>query len=114
MSVTAERMPTPRDIERWRPPERTPQPAWHGWRDRLARYWLVLFSGLVLLYLFVPIIVTVLFSFNDNLGRFNFTWRGFTIEHWRTARGYRAYAPRWSAACRSRPSPRSVRRSCAA
>ena len=25
----------------------------------------------------------VLFSFNDNKGRFNFTWQGFTLEHWK-------------------------------
>ena len=23
-----------------------------------------------------------LFSFNDNKGRFNFTWQGFTLDHW--------------------------------
>jgi spermidine/putrescine transport system permease protein len=26
--------------------------------------------------------VIVLFSFNDNKGRFNFTWQGFTLKHW--------------------------------
>ncbi len=25
----------------------------------------------------------VLFSFNDNQGRFNFTWQGFTLKHWK-------------------------------
>ena len=34
------------------------------------------------IYLFVPIFVIVLFSFNDNQGRFNFTWQGFTLKHW--------------------------------
>jgi spermidine/putrescine transport system permease protein len=24
----------------------------------------------------------ILFSFNDNKGRFNFTWQGFTLRHW--------------------------------
>ncbi len=37
---------------------------------------------LALIYLFVPIFVIVLFSFNDNEGRFNFTWQGFTLKHW--------------------------------
>ena len=36
-------------------------------------------SGLALLYLFIPIFIVVLFSFNDNKGRFNFTWAGFTL-----------------------------------
>lgn len=39
-------------------------------------------SALALLYLFVPIFIVVLFSFNDNQGRFNFTWQGFTLKHW--------------------------------
>ena len=39
-------------------------------------------SALALIYLFVPIFIVVLFSFNDNKGRFNFTWQGFTLDHW--------------------------------
>ena len=37
-----------------------------------------------LLYLFIPIFIVVLFSFNDNKGRFNFTWQGFTLATGRT------------------------------
>jgi spermidine/putrescine transport system permease protein len=48
------------------------------WRDRLLGVW----SGLALLYLFIPIFIVVLYSFNDNRGRFNFTWQGFTLKHW--------------------------------
>ena len=49
----------------------------------MARTWaLGIWSALALLYLFVPIVVIVLFSFNDPSGRFNFTWQGFTLEHW--------------------------------
>jgi spermidine/putrescine transport system permease protein len=47
-------------------------------RSRLLGVW----SGLALLYLFVPIFIVALFSFNDNKGRFNFTWQGFTLDHW--------------------------------
>jgi spermidine/putrescine transport system permease protein len=48
-----------------------------------ARTWgLAVWSGLALLYLFIPIFIVVLFSFNDNKGRFNFTWQGFTLNHW--------------------------------
>jgi spermidine/putrescine transport system permease protein len=49
-----------------------------------ARSWaLGIWSGLALLYLFIPIFVIVVFSFNDPQGRFNFTWQGFTLEHWK-------------------------------
>jgi spermidine/putrescine transport system permease protein len=39
-------------------------------------------AGLVLLYLFLPIFVIILFSFNKPLGKFNYTWQGFTFENW--------------------------------
>ena len=50
--------------------------------DKLRSWGLAVWSGLALLYLFVPIFIVVLFSFNDNKGRFNFTWQGFTLGHW--------------------------------
>jgi spermidine/putrescine transport system permease protein len=50
--------------------------------DRVRTWLLGLWSGLALLYLFIPIFIIVLFSFNDNQGRFNFTWQGFTLRHW--------------------------------
>ncbi len=39
-------------------------------------------AGLVLLYLFLPIFVIILFSFNKPVGKFNYTWQGFTLENW--------------------------------
>src|SRR4051794_8933605 len=39
-------------------------------------------AGLVLLYIFVPIFVIVLFSFNKPAGKFNYTWQGFTLDNW--------------------------------
>lgn len=50
--------------------------------DRVRTGLLGVWSALALLYLFVPIFIVVLFSFNDNRGRFNFTWQGFTLKHW--------------------------------
>lgn len=50
--------------------------------DRIRTGALGLWSALALLYLFIPIFIVVLFSFNDNTGRFNFTWQGFTLKHW--------------------------------
>ena len=41
------------------------------------------YTGLVIAYLFLPIVVMVLFGFNDPQGRFNFTWQGFTLDNYR-------------------------------
>jgi spermidine/putrescine transport system permease protein len=46
-----------------------------------------IFAGLVILYMLIPIIVIAVFSFNDPAGKFNFTWQGFTTEHWSNAFG---------------------------
>jgi spermidine/putrescine transport system permease protein len=54
-----------------------PRP-WDMIRDKLLGLW----AGLALLYLFVPIFIVVLFSFNANRGRFNLVWHGFTLSHW--------------------------------
>ena len=51
--------------------------------DRLRGWALGAWSALALLYLFIPVFIVVLFSFNDNKGRFNFTWQGFTLDHWK-------------------------------
>jgi spermidine/putrescine transport system permease protein len=54
-----------------------------GRRGDGVRNWaLGIWSALALLYLFIPVFIVVLFSFNDNKGRFNFTWEGFTLRHW--------------------------------
>jgi spermidine/putrescine transport system permease protein len=50
--------------------------------DRLRKWGLGVWSTAALLYLFIPIFIVVLFSFNNNKGRFNFTWHGFTLRHW--------------------------------
>jgi spermidine/putrescine transport system permease protein len=51
---------------------------------RFARAVLPVFTALVVLFLFLPIVVMAVFGFNDIQGRFNFTWQGFTLEHWQT------------------------------
>ena len=35
-----------------------------------------------LLYLFAPIVVIVVFSFNAPKGKFNIVWQGFTLDNW--------------------------------
>jgi spermidine/putrescine transport system permease protein len=42
-----------------------------------------LYAALALIYLLAPIAIIILFSFNDTQSRFNFTWQGFTLEHWK-------------------------------
>lgn len=41
------------------------------------------YSSLVLLYLFLPILIIVLYSFNRPEGRFNFVWKAFSLDAWR-------------------------------
>ncbi len=48
------------------------------WGDLILR----IVAGLVLLYLFLPIFVIVLFSFNHPQGKFNYSWQGFTLNNW--------------------------------
>jgi spermidine/putrescine transport system permease protein len=50
--------------------------------DRVRNWALAIWSGLAVLYLFIPVFIVVLFSFNNPKGRFNFTWQGFTLDHW--------------------------------
>jgi spermidine/putrescine transport system permease protein len=52
-------------------------------RGGLRTWVLGLWAGLALLYLFLPIFIVILFSFNDPQGRFNLTWSGFTLDHWK-------------------------------
>jgi spermidine/putrescine transport system permease protein len=58
-------------------------------RPAAARVWrwvrehlVVLYATLALVYMFLPIFVVVMFSFNNPLGRYNFTWQGFTTKNW--------------------------------
>jgi spermidine/putrescine transport system permease protein len=60
-----------------------PVPVYRRTAGRWARENLVTFFGvLALIYLFVPIFVVVLFSFNDPTGRFNYTWVRFSTQAW--------------------------------
>jgi spermidine/putrescine transport system permease protein len=61
-------------------PEAVPPPV----RKRRKGWFLPVYTGVVIVYLFLPIGVMILFGFNDLRGRFNFTWQGFTLDHYRT------------------------------
>src|SRR3954470_2333655 len=61
-----------------------------GGREGFAWRWLrehavQIVGVLVVLYMLIPIVVIFGFSFNDPAGRYNFTWVGFTLEHWKNA-----------------------------
>ncbi len=47
----------------------------------LANHFAMISAILVLIYLFLPVAYTFVFSFNDH-GKTNITWQGFTWKHW--------------------------------
>ncbi len=49
---------------------------------RISSLVLPVFTGLAVLYLFLPIVVMIAFSFNDPAGRQNITWQGFTLRNY--------------------------------
>lgn len=57
--------------------------AWQWLREHAVQ----IVGVLVVLYMLIPIVVIFAFSFNDPAGRYNFTWVGFTLDHWRNAFG---------------------------
>jgi spermidine/putrescine transport system permease protein len=57
--------------------------AWKWLREHAVN----IVAGLVVLYLLIPIAVILFFSFNDPAGKYNYTWVGFTLEHWGNAFG---------------------------
>jgi spermidine/putrescine transport system permease protein len=58
--------------------ESTATRAWRWLREHAVN----IVGGLVVIYLLIPIAVIFLFSFNNPAGRYNYTWVGFTFEHW--------------------------------
>jgi spermidine/putrescine transport system permease protein len=51
-------------------------------RRRIARLILPAYTALAVMYLFLPIAVMVVFSFNSPRGRQNITWQGFTTQNY--------------------------------
>jgi spermidine/putrescine transport system permease protein len=49
----------------------------------LREHALNIYAGLAVAYMLIPIAVIALYSFNDPAGRYNFTWEGFTLDHWK-------------------------------
>ena len=51
-------------------------------RQRVGQRLVNTFAGLGLAYIFLPILVIVVFSFNAPKGKFNIKWQGFTLQNW--------------------------------
>jgi spermidine/putrescine transport system permease protein len=49
----------------------------------VRRHTLTAYSLLFFLYLLVPIAIVIAFSFNQPVGKFNYTWNKFTFDNWR-------------------------------
>ncbi len=47
------------------------------------RHVLTVYSVLFFLYLLLPIAIVIAFSFNQPVGKFNYTWHKFTFDNWR-------------------------------
>ncbi len=43
---------------------------------------IVIYAGVAIAYMLVPIAVIAVFSFNDPAGKFNYSWEGFTTQYW--------------------------------
>ena len=56
-----------------------------GARTPIATWLLYAVTALGFVYLFVPLVTIVVFTFNQPRGRFNTTWQRFTWDNWRHA-----------------------------
>jgi len=52
------------------------------WLRRLGRISLTVVAIGALVYLFVPIVVVVIYSFNKPLGKYNYVWHQFSLDAW--------------------------------
>jgi spermidine/putrescine transport system permease protein len=72
MTTAAEALPAPAPAPRVRPSPLA----------FVRRHVLTAYSLLVFAYLLLPIVIVVLFSFNEPKGRFNVVWNHFTLDNW--------------------------------
>jgi len=77
--VTATATPTAAAATAVAPP---PKRRKRSTRTVIADWGLNAYAALGLIYLFAPIFVIVLFSFNEPKGNFNIVWQNFTLENW--------------------------------
>jgi len=63
------------------PPYRSPgffTRTWRWMKSHLVQF----FAALALIYMFIPVILVVVFSFNSPLGKFNYNWNEFSTAAW--------------------------------
>jgi spermidine/putrescine transport system permease protein len=65
------------------PPEVAPAPAVPGRRRRWTRLILPAYTWLMIVYFCLPILVMIVFGFNDTKGKLNLRWQGFTLTWYR-------------------------------
>jgi spermidine/putrescine transport system permease protein len=53
----------------------------------LRKNGIMIYALIAIAYTLIPLGVIAVFSFNNPAGKFNFTWEGFTLEHWGNAFG---------------------------
>jgi spermidine/putrescine transport system permease protein len=53
-----------------------------NWLRALGRVSLWVWAGLGFLFLFTPILVTVVYSFNEPTGKYNYVWNKFSFSGW--------------------------------
>jgi spermidine/putrescine transport system permease protein len=51
-------------------------------RTFVNRWGLAIFTFLAIGYLLLPILVMIMFSFNEQVGKFNYQWHGFSLAAW--------------------------------
>ncbi len=60
-------------------PAASPLTVFTRWADK---YLLVIYTILAVFYLLLPVILIILFSFNNPPGKSNTAWAGFTLKYW--------------------------------
>ncbi len=48
----------------------------------IDRYSLLVYTGLAVIYLMLPVALIIVFSFNNPAGKSNVVWQGFTLKYW--------------------------------
>jgi spermidine/putrescine transport system permease protein len=64
------------------PPIAVPGSRRGGFRHGLQRRILPIFTTLAIIYLMIPILVMIVFSFNKPDGKFNYIWSQFSLDGW--------------------------------
>ena len=65
-----------------RPGARRRRSPWHTAVEWVRAHIVAFAAALALLYLFLPVIVVIIFSFNKPAGRYNFAWKQFSLDAW--------------------------------